>query len=213
VVDSYGCLREACPVRSRLGADPAGACALDDHQRVTSLAIASQKPATQDFASASTHADGAAASALARPLTHGLFTLPEEEETVVRAVPEQILALSRAPEETKTIAVPRELLELSRRDEATPRVHARRAESELPEWDAWYGSADFEEEPVFDLRPSQRANSSASAPSQPQIAVEVLSAEDLLWLQALAPARRVTAPAVLLMFAALCVAVSYWGMQ
>lgn len=185
---------------------------MDDHPRVTSVASGSQKPTTH--AHASVHAEGAAASAQARPLTHGLFTLPEEEDTVVRAVPEQILALSRAPEETKTIAVPRELLELSRRDEAMPRaVHPRPAESELPVWDAWYGSADYQEEPVFDLRPAQRAKHPAiTAPQQP-LSLDVLSAEDLLWLQALAPARRVTTPAMLLMFAALCVAVTYWGIQ
>jgi hypothetical protein len=146
------------------------------------------------------------------PLTHGLFTLPDEEDTVVRAVPEQILALSRVPEQTETIAVPRELLELSRREQVAPRVHARRAESELPVWDAWYGS-DFQEEPVFDLQPSRRFSHSAIASSQRPLTLDGLSAEDVLWLQALAPARSVTTRAVLLMLAALCGAATYWGVQ
>ncbi|MET0410813.1 MAG: hypothetical protein ABW217_05935 [Polyangiaceae bacterium] len=186
---------------------------MDDHPRVPSVASAPQELPTQGHVSASAHAEGAAASALARPLTHGLFTLPDEEDTVVRAVPEQILALSRVPEQTETITVPRELLELSRREEYAPRpVPARRDESELPVWDAWYGS-DFQEEPVFDPRPPQRVSHAAIASPQQQLSLDALSAEDLLWLQALSPARRFTAPAMMLMFAALCVALSCWGMQ
>jgi hypothetical protein len=148
----------------------------------------------------------------------GLFSLPEEEETVVRAVPAQILALSRdADPQTKTIPVPRELLELSRREGAPPRaVDGRRAESEPLVWDAWYGSAAFEvdsEEPVFDLRPSQRGRRSANGSSQQQLSSDERSPDDALWLEALAPARRVVARAVLLMLAALCVAATYWGIQ
>jgi hypothetical protein len=142
--------------------------------------------------------------------------LPEEEETVVRAVPERILALSRVTDETKTIPVPRELLELSRRAEAAPRaVEGRRAESELLVWDAWYGSAALQtdsEEPVFDLRPSQRGKGFANASCQ-QLSPDDPGPDDALWLEALAPARRVATRAVVLMLAALCVAATYWGIQ
>jgi hypothetical protein len=164
---------------SRLGADPRGACALDDH-----------------------------------PLTHGLFTLPEEEDTVVRAVPAQILALSRVPEDTQTVAVPRELLELSRREEGPTRsVHARHAELEPLVWDAWYGSDQYQEEPVFDLSPSQRLDHSAIAAPPQKSFPDTLSADDLLFLEALAPGRRFATPAVLLMLAALCASATYWVAQ
>ena len=182
---------------------------MDDHPRVPSVASGSQELPAQDHAPGSAHA----ANALARPLTQGLFTLPDEEDTVVRAVPAQILALSREPEETKTVVVPRELLEQSRREDATPRaVHPRRDESELPVWDAWYGS-DFQEEPVFDLRASQRVSPSAIAAPQQQLSLEALSADELLFVAALSPGRGVATRAVLLMLAALSVAVTYWGMQ
>lgn len=176
------------------------------------MASGAQEPATQDPVPAAASADSAA-SATARPLTHGLFTLPEEEDTVVRAVPAQILALSRAPEDTKTIPVPRELLELSRRDAARrPNPHIRHDEAELPVWDAWYGSADYQEDPVFDLSPSQRVSRNTPAsPWQPR-SLEALSADDLLLLQALAPSRRFAAPVMLLMLAALGAAASYWSM-
>lgn len=183
---------------------------MDDHPRVNSVAGGSQKLPTQDAGPAAVHAEGAAASALARPLTHGLFTLPDEEDTVVRAVPAQILALSREPEQTKTVAVPRELLERSRRDEAAPSPnHPRRDESELPVWDAWYGS-DFQEEPVFDLQPSRRFTQSAMALPPQQLAPYVLSADDLLLLDALGHDRRVAMRAALMVLAALTVATSYW---
>ncbi len=178
---------------------------MDDHLRVTSVASGSQQLPTQDPA----HAEGSTASALARPLTQGLFTLPEEEDTVVRAVPAQILALSRAPEDTKTIPVPRELLELSRREQGTTRAVQRRDESELPVWDAWYGSADHQDEPVFDLRPSPRVKRSVASFEQQPFPIE-LSAEDLLLLEAMAPAHRVAARTMLLTLATLCVAATYW---
>jgi hypothetical protein len=187
--------------------------------RVMSAMSGPQKPTTPDYAPAPVHAVGAAESVPVRPLTHGLFTLPDEEETVTRAVPEQILALSRTLDpETKTIAVPRELLELSRREgEALPRaIHGRRAESELPVWDAWYGSDPSQmdsEEPVFDLRPSPRSSRSANAWSPQPLSPHGLSADDALALQALAPARHLAARAVVLMLAALGVAATYWSIQ
>jgi hypothetical protein len=190
---------------------------LDDHPRVSAVS-GPQQLTTQDHAPGSAHAGSAAESALAQPLAQGLFTLPEEEETVVRAVPERILALSRVAEiETKTIAVPRELLELSRRDEtAPPSLPARRVESELPVWDAWYGSAASppdSDEPVFDLRPSRRGVRSAGAWPEQRLSPDSLSPDDALLLEALAPTRRVAARALVLILAALCVVVTYWGIQ
>jgi hypothetical protein len=186
---------------------------LDDHPRVTSATSGPQKLTTQDHAPA-----GSVEGAAARPLIRGVFSLPEEEETVVRAVPAQILALSRVAEgETKTIPVPRELLELSRQDAVPHRaVHRRRDESEMLVWDAWYGSAPFQaddEEPVFELRPTPRGKRSANDSSAQQLSPDALSAEDALWLEALAPTRRVAARAVVLMLATLCAAALYWGIQ
>jgi hypothetical protein len=84
-------------------------------------------------------------------------------------------------------------------------------------WDAWYGSDAFpmdSEEPVFELRPAQqRAKRSANASSPQRLAPGGPSSDDALWREALAPARRVAARAVVLMLAALCVAATYWGIH
>lgn len=174
---------------------------MDDHLRLASAASEPQTATAQEHAHGRSSAEGAPA----RPLTHGLFTLPEEEETVVRAHPARLLALSREPE-TKTVPVPRELLELSRREGVPTRaIQSRRvAEAELPVWDPWYGSAGFEaegEEPVFELHARSQ---------QPQ---ESPNLDDTLSLKALTAARRGAARAAVLIFAALCILAVYWGVQ
>jgi hypothetical protein len=69
------------------------------------------------------------------------------------------------------------------------------------------------EEPVFELRPSQRGSRSAHASLPQQISPDALSPDDALWLEALAPARRIATRAVVLMLLALCVGATYWGIH